>query len=327
MSDCTHYIEVPFEYRHCCWFCGEPFYEHVSFMATPNYDGQKHPIMLPSCHECFGLAKDLKVSSLDLLRDKIKEKLHQKYQKHLRIGLNWTEDELRDCEFEGKALEGFRESAWMMYQIAKERVNYSGWDLVIDGIPLPKLTTVYQVEFDGVIYTSLHHAVTQLAQAYAIPEAWLADVVELVGRDKLSYALRFCKTTYGYSAQERQASLDSLKMLLAEEAANQHSYNADEKNQVVHVIKLNVLKELMLYRTLIPTIPIKWALERGITTLSELASNEELFFSYFNQDSELTAFTYFNALQIYFEKREEDPLWAQQDDPNREVFLQIQGLC
>ncbi|WP_318505764.1 hypothetical protein [Photobacterium leiognathi] len=311
-------IDVPFEFRHTCWFCGEPYYESHAFMAKPNYDDQVEPIMVPCCQECFSFANDIKVSSLDILRDKVKEKLHKKYQKHLQIGVNWTKEELEDSEFEGKALEGFRESGWKMFEIAKERVNYRGWAVSIDGIPVEGLTTAFQFEFDGIVYTSLNHAVTQLATAYAIPQPYLEQVIELVGRDKMAYALRFCKTTYGYSPAERETSLASLRALLAEEKANQLGSIVNKKR--TKKIAISEIKELMLHRTMISPYAIQWALEHGATTLQLLAEQEDAFFEHFNQESELTAFTYFNGLQIYLEQREIDPEWVTQSDPNNHLF-------
>ncbi|OBU14616.1 hypothetical protein [Photobacterium aquimaris] len=318
MTSSYHNIDVPFDYRHTCWFCGEPYFDSHAFMAVPNYDNQTLPIMLPCCQECFSFANGLKVSSLDLLRDKVKQQLHKKYHKHLQIGVNWTKEELESSEMDGKALEGFRISGWKMFEIAKERVNYSGWPIYIDGLPCYDVTTTFQFEYDGIIYTSLNHAVTQLAALYAIPQPYLEQVIELVGREKMTYALRFCKITYGYSPAERESSLASLRALLAEEQANalasQHSTTAQRD------IALADIKELMLYRTMISPHAIHWALSRGIQTLAELAEYEEVFFEHFGKESELTAFTYFNGLQIYFEKRELEPLWAQNDDPNRALF-------
>ncbi len=219
---------------------------------------------------------------------------------------------------DGKALEGFRISGWKMFEIAKERVNYAGWPINIDGLPCYDVTTTYQFEYDGIIYTSLNHAVTQLAALYAIPQPYLEQVIELVGRDKMTYALRFCKTTYGYSPAERESSLASLRALLAEEQANAQPSRRLMQEQ--RKVALTDIKQLMLYRTIISPYAIQWALERGIQTLVELADHEEVFFEHFGKDSELTAFTYFNGLQIYFEKRELDPLWADNDDPNRALF-------
>ncbi len=289
-------------------------------MASPNYDNQTQPILIPSCQECFGICRGIKAGGLDLLRDKVKEGLHKKYQKHLQIGVNWTKEELEESEFEGKALEGFRESAWAMYEIAKGRVNYTGWPLTIDGLPVASMSTAFHVEFDGITYTSINQAVEQLAKAYAIPQAYLEDVVQLVGRDRLAYAIRFAKTTYGYSAAEREASIGSLRALLAEEQALAEA--APKAKQGVDV-PLSEIKELILHRTLIPTPAIQWILKRGVTSLQQLAEAEDKFFEHFGQDSELTAFTYFNAIQIYLEQREIDLDWAENHDPNHHLFKHI----
>ncbi|MGF1736614.1 hypothetical protein [Photobacterium satsumensis] len=310
-------VDVPFDYRHTCWFCGEPYFESYAFLPSPNYDHQKLPILLPSCHECYGICKGIKASDLELLRDKVKEQLHRKYQKHLQIGVNWTKEELEQSEFEGKALEGFRESAWNMFEIAKVRVNFQGWPLTIDGLPVASLSTSFHVQFDGINYTSLSHAVEQLAKSYNIPQQYLEEVVEVVGRDRLPYAIRFAKTTYGYSAAERAASIDSLKALLAEESALSLP---ERKGSMGIDVNVGDIAELILHRTLIPPYATQWVLKQGINSLNQLAEQEDAFFEHFGADSELTAFTYFTAMQIYLEHRELEPDWAEHQDPNREWF-------
>ncbi|PSU34753.1 hypothetical protein [Photobacterium lutimaris] len=310
-------VDVPFDYRHTCWFCGEPYFESYAFLPSPNYDHQKLPVLLPSCQECYGICRAIKASDLELLRDKVKEQLHRKYQKHLQIGVNWTKEELEQSEFEGKALEGFRESAWNMFEIAKGRVNFQGWPLTIDGLPVASLSTSFHVQFDGINYTSLSHAVEQLAKSYNIPQQYLDEVVEVVGRDRLSYAIRFAKTTYGYSTAERAASIDSLKALLAEEAALTLPERKSTKGIDVNV---GDIAELILHRTLIPVHATQWVLKQGIQNLNQLAEQEDAFFKHFGADSELTAFTYFTAMQIYLEQRELEPEWAEHHDPNRAWF-------
>ncbi|KLV03823.1 hypothetical protein ABT56_17795 [Photobacterium aquae] len=315
-----HAIDVPFEYRHTCWFCGEPYYDSYAFMPSPNYDGQEQPLLIPSCEECFGFCRQTRVSGIDLLRDKVKDALHKKYQKHLQIGVNWTKEELEDCEFEGKALEGFRESAWAMFEIAKGRVNYAGWPLTIDGQPVSALSQAFHVEFDGIIYTSLQRAVEQLAKAYAIPQPYLEAVIEVVGRQRLAYAIRFAKTTYGYSADEREASIASLKALVAEEQALAIQVAVPAKGIQA---SLDELEPLILHRTQIPVHAIQWILERGITNLAQLAECEDDCFDHFGKDSELVAYTYFTAMQVYLEQRDVDPEWAENVDPNRRWFEQL----
>ncbi|WP_299018552.1 hypothetical protein [uncultured Photobacterium sp.] len=319
MTSAYQFIDVPYEFRHTCWFCGEPYFESYSFTPSPNYEQQELPIMVPCCQECYSLCHSIKASGLDLLRDKVKEKLHRKYEKHLQIGVNWTKEELEESEFEGKALEGFRESGWKMFEIAKDRVNYTGWPLTIDGLPVVGMSTGFYIEHNGITYTSLVQAVVQLSKAYNIPQPYLEQVVELVGRDRLTYAIRFAKTTYGYSAEEREVSIGSLKAMLAEEALSFQ----ESKIQKGIDVAISDIKELMLYRTMISPYAIQWILKQGITTLNQLAEYEEAFVEHFTQDSELTAFTYFSGLQVYLEKREMDLDWAENEDPNRDLFARL----
>ena len=276
--------------------------------------------MVPCCQECFSLCQSVKASGLDLLRDKVKEKLHRKYEKHLQIGVNWTKQELDESEFEGKALEGFRESAWKMFEIAKQRVNYTGWQLTVDGMPVTGVSSTFHIEFNGITYTSLAHAVEQLAKAYNIPQPYLEEVVEVLGRHRLSYAIRFAKTTYGYSNEQREASIDSLKAMLAEESALTQQEKSREKGIEVAISDIH---KLILYRTLISPYAIQWILQQGITTLGQLAEHEEAFIEYFMKESEMVAFTYFNGIQIYLEQREHDLLWAENEDPNRALFARL----
>lgn len=320
MTTAYQSIDVPFDYRHTCWFCGEPYFESYAFMPTPNYEHQAVPVLLPCCEECYGFCRGTKVSGLDLLRDKVKEKLHRKYEKHLQIGANWTREELAASEFEGKALEGFKESAWAMFEIAKHRVNYAGWPLTIDGLPVGGFTNRFQVEFDGIVYTSLAHAIEQLAKTYAIPQPYLEQVVEVVGRQRLGYALRYAKATYGYSDEEREASILSLKQLLEEES-DMAPVSTSSNDGVA--VDLAEIQSLIIARIQVMPEAIQWALTHGVTTLHQLAAQEEAFFEHFMQESELVAFTYFNGLQVYFEKREHEPEWAASQDPNRALFARL----
>ncbi|MDO6705376.1 FYVE zinc finger domain-containing protein [Photobacterium sp. 1_MG-2023] len=313
-------IDVPFEYRHTCWFCGEPYFECHTFRPVPNYDGET-PVRVPCCEECYGICAKTKASGLDILRDRVKEKLHSKYQKHLQIGVQWTKEELEDSELEGKAFEGFKHSAWRMFEIARERVNYPGWPLAIDGQPVGQVSSAFQVTHDGIVYPSLSNAVEQLAKSYAIPQAYLEQSVELVGRAQLGFAIRFCKTTHGFSEAQQAASLVSLKERLAEEAALDKPSAADAGIEVA----LKLIAPQILYRTEISPYAVQWALRHGISTLAQLAEQEEQFLAHFGQDSELTAFHYFTGLQVYLEKRAEDPHWAEQDDPNRQWFQKLTG--
>ncbi|KDM91473.1 hypothetical protein [Photobacterium galatheae] len=315
-------IDVPFEYRHTCWFCGEPYYESFIFRPEPDYAGDL-PVKVPCCEECYGLCTRTKASGLDVLRDRVKARLHRKYQKHLQIGAHWTREELEDSEMEGKAFEGFKESAWKMFEIARDRVNYTGWPLAIDGQPVGQISQAFQVEYHGIVYPNLAQAVEQLAKTYAIPEDYLEQVVELVGRQQLGFAIRFCKTTHGYSEAQQAASLASLRERLAEEAQDAKPTTPSGNTQQGIEVPLKLIELQILHRTEVSPYAVQWALRHGVTTLAQLAEQEDNFLAYFSQDSELTAVLYFTGLQVYLEKRALDPQWADKQDPNRQWFHKL----
>ncbi|KKC98592.1 hypothetical protein [Photobacterium halotolerans] len=311
-------IDVPFEFRHTCWFCGEPYYECHVFRPEPNYDNDP-PVKVPCCEECYGFCSRTKASGLDILRDRVKGRLHQQYQKHLQIGAQWTREELEDSELEGKAFEGFKHSAWMMFEIARDRVNYPGWPLAIDGQPVGQLRSAFQVEYNGIVYPNISQAVEQLAKSYAIPQEYLEQTIELVGRHQLGFAIRFCKTTHGYSDAQRAVSLASLRERLQEEAESEQTVSLSQGIEV----GIKYIEPQILSRTEVSPYAVQWALQHGVTTLAQLAEMEEAFLAHFSQDSELTAFHYFTGLQVYLEKREEDTHWALTQDPNRQWFAKL----
>ena len=121
-------IEIPFNYRQACWFCGEPKDKNISF-PSKEYEANivsHKPLQLPSCKECAGIVQRSAFTSIYAYRDAIKQALAKKHDKVLRIGSNWTKQELAESEFEGSAFEGFKRSAWPMFELMQGRINYGG---------------------------------------------------------------------------------------------------------------------------------------------------------------------------------------------------------
>ena len=116
-----------------------------------------------------------------------------KHQKVLSIGSNWTKQELEESELEGSAFEGFKRSAWPMFEMMQARINYQGWALVIDNAVLEVETDNESFEFDGVVYVSLDDAVVHAVKTFFLDEALFTRVLSVLGRNKFSQAIRLCR--------------------------------------------------------------------------------------------------------------------------------------
>ncbi|MGJ8693763.1 MAG: hypothetical protein ACSHW0_14950 [Thalassotalea sp.] len=202
-------IEVPFKFRHICWFCGEPANKKFSFPNDQHVVAEcPHPtLIIPACQECTQLARQSKEDTIWLVRSKVKKLLISLYQKHLAIGLNWTKKELENSEFEGGNFEGFKKSAWFMYEVAKDRVNFSGWKLVLDGLNIEEEFIKEGFIFDGVIYPNVDEAIEYYTCHYALPSDYLALVVASIGSDLFSKAVSFSRLMVGTTPAERKQAL------------------------------------------------------------------------------------------------------------------------
>ena len=163
-------IDVPFNFRYTCWFCGEPSIDYVDFpKSAESIPKLEHPpIAIPVCDECSKVKYQDNVHSIWALRDQVKHSLITKYTKHLGIGENWTEQELKDSEFSGTILGGFGRSAWKMFQIAKSRVSFNGWDVSVDEVPLSANDETSGFSFEGVRYLSLNACIDYYVKATSI---------------------------------------------------------------------------------------------------------------------------------------------------------------
>ncbi len=205
-------IDVPFEFRHCCWFCHEPsnlYFSYIKEASTP------HPsLSVPACQECLLLAKANPLTSIWDCRVVVKDALLKKYQKHLAIGQNWTQEEIESAEFDDncKIFGGFKKSAWFMYQVAKKRINAQAWPLQIDGLKLDD-SGHYQLEFefDGVSYSSLYRAIEHYSKSMALDKQFLTRIVEQVGRERFSYGIRLARIHIASNEKVKQAIIEELK--------------------------------------------------------------------------------------------------------------------
>lgn len=216
-------IESPFNLRHCCWFCGEP---KKDFFIFPNQSEKHllltcpHPVIAtPCCAECHPIASKAEANSIWAVNRFVKQQLIKRHAKDLAIGLNWTEQELATSEFEGGNFEGFARSAWFIYEVAKTRVNYQGWSLVINGIELDESLALDakadEFTFDGVLYPSINDAIDYYCEVFLLDKDYLTEVLYFYSDKKVSSvsfakAVRFCRLLVNANKTERMSAFKAL---------------------------------------------------------------------------------------------------------------------
>ncbi len=222
--------ETPFSKRHCCWFCGEP--NNSSFIFPPHtslsaYHEDKylildcpHPtISVPSCNECKKFARQARVNTIWSVKAYVKRQLIKFHAKDLAIGINWTKQELATSGFEQGNFAGFARSAWFMYELAKGRVNYSGWRLVANGIELDEsaLNSSSSVSFcfDGVQFPSLEDAITHYAKVFSLDKHYVTAVLQHLSGGNIStttfsQAVRFCRILVNATPNECKLAFKTL---------------------------------------------------------------------------------------------------------------------
>lgn len=146
----------------------------------------------------------------------VKDALMALYAKHLAIGINWTEAELAESEFSCKVFEGFKKSAWMMYQIARDRINFPGWPILLEGVDLECQQDSTQFEFDGVSYSSLPAAIHYYSKQFCLDSAFFAELLRLVGKHRFSYALRLARIHIAAAKEMKRQVLADVKAELSE---------------------------------------------------------------------------------------------------------------
>ncbi|GAM68673.1 hypothetical protein JCM19236_995 [Vibrio sp. JCM 19236] len=101
-------IDVPFNLRHTCWFCGEPSHQELTFPIQESDYITHIPLAIPACDECRIIAKGTAnvmraPESIYDLKLQVKNALMKRYAKHLGIGVNWTKEELEETTLDGTA--------------------------------------------------------------------------------------------------------------------------------------------------------------------------------------------------------------------------------
>lgn len=216
MEDIYQSIDVPFHFRHVCWFCGEPANKTLNFpFARKDFIDCLHPpISLPSCAECLSFAKDSNRKhdcySIWDCREIVKKAFVKHYRKDLAIGKNWTQEELANSGFEGGNFEGFARSAWFVFEVAQQRMNFSGWPLWRSGVQITNNQEGKEFVFDGVTFIDVNQAIDFYVSSFDLHRDFFKDVLQCVGVERFSYAIRFCRLLIGATPNERKTALFNL---------------------------------------------------------------------------------------------------------------------
>ncbi|MGR5407605.1 hypothetical protein [Vibrio alfacsensis] len=310
-------IDIPFDFRHTCWFCGEPSQDFINFPASVHLIPklEHEPIAIPACDECSRITFPNDIRCAWSLRDHIKNILIVRYAKHLGIGENWTEQELVDTEFSGSSLGGFGRSAWAMFEIAKTRVSFSGWSLSVDEVPLVNYDETSGFTFDGTKYLSLSSCIDYYEKATGIDKELLTKLVDIVKPERFGYALKISKLNKGLSHSER---LDILEEIALQETEQEEIDNDAQFRQ--RYIDVSI-EDVMIEGCVAPAFSIQWALSKGVRNLDHLCAFEDDYFDEFEYLGGPAAFMTYNGLQLYLEARE-NKRWVEDNDPNRALWEQ-----
>jgi hypothetical protein len=201
-------IDIPFDCRFTCWFCGEN--SHKTIVTSISTRQQRYSVNMPICDECKSYQCHNDAYSLAKLRERIKAKIVVRSAKELSIGANWTEEELQSSELHGGAFDGFKRSGWPMYLIAKDRVNYNGWPLCIDGIPIESTAIDETFEFDGLTFTNFITMLDYLSKTFSLNQDFLSKVLAVYGNDRAIEAVKFCRLVPNHSVSQREKALEDL---------------------------------------------------------------------------------------------------------------------
>lgn len=216
--------ETPFDKRHDCWFCGEPNQYVFNYSNTIEHKVSENRVIprlsLPSCKECYQVAKkSLKKAkgegqyySIWTIKAEVKQYLIQYHRKDLAIGINWTKTELEESEFEEGNFAGFQRSAWFMFELARARVNYVSWPLIVDGITVLDEYQAQSFNFDEVSYPNIEQAINHYANILSLSPDYFRSVLALLGDDHFAKAVRFCRLLVAANTVERQQALRQLRL-------------------------------------------------------------------------------------------------------------------
>ncbi|MEZ9929067.1 hypothetical protein AB4402_15195 [Vibrio breoganii] len=311
-------IDVPFNHRHTCWFCAEPSNDSVQFPKVASPYLAHVPLQLPACRECKVIASSCITDSIWDLQLQVNNALMKRYAKHLGIGVNWTKQELEETTLEGTSFKGFTDSAWMMYEIAKGRVDFSGWPRAINGVPLDIIDDSYGYDFDGTRFINFDAAVEFYQKAESLNKYLVDGLVSLLGQDRFAYALRVARL---HPSISKRMADEVLAEISEQEFDRAEMLRQSEHLSGLKDINIESISAVTLGSEQVQPEAIAWAMRRDISGLIELQQCEDAFFDEHEHLGGVAAFALYHGLQLYLEARQDDS-WGEQHDPNYSLWNQ-----
>ncbi|CAM4173196.1 hypothetical protein [Vibrio neonatus] len=313
-------IDIPFNYRHTCWFCGEPSNVAVNFPTRPSAVLAHTPLQLPACQECKTIASSCVTDSVWDLQLQVTNALMKRYAKHLGIGINWTKQELAETQLEGTSFKGFTDSAWMMYEIAKGRVDFSGWPLALNGVPLDIIDDSYGFEFDGARFINFQTAVDFYQKSESLNKHLFDELVALLGQKQLAYALRIARLYPSITKRQAEQVLAEIALQQSDKDTIFRDNSQTSPLLAVKAVSVEDVREVNIQGETAQPEAIVWVMSRNIRTLAQLQQCEDAFFDEHEHLGGVLAFQLYHGVQLYLEARQ-DISWCEQDDPNQQLWM------
>jgi len=316
-------IDIPFDCRFKCWFCGED--SHTTIETKLSEVENNFMTNIPICDECESYKCHKEIFFIDELRNSIKEKIILISSRELSIGANWTEKELQESDLKGMAFDGFKKSGWEMYLIAKERVNFKGWNLCVDGIPIENISSNEKFEFDGLSFTSFISMLDYLSKSFSINKDFLKKVLTLYGSHRIIEAVKFCRLRINDSESERKQAFEDLVESFKEKEA---LFLRNKKRDTFNInVNIDSIRAVNIRDNIIPISAIHWAMNNGVIDFETLDELEDDFFENFSSEGDKQAFRLFNALEVYLDKRLSSSSWRSNNDPNLALWEYVESKC
>lgn len=82
---------------------------------------------------------------------------------------------------------------------------------MLGGIKVDKELVKEEFTFDGMLYPSIDEAITHYGRAFDIPIHFFEQVLAIIGIERFSYAVRFCRLYVGATPQEMRVALRELQ--------------------------------------------------------------------------------------------------------------------